>query len=142
METTRILSPNEFRRRAFREQAMRVLAAASGRGERLTRAQLIERTLACRPPGYFTDFTYAACRLHGMMRAKTLPAPGRSPRTDEWLELLAAVRHEMDTRGLRFTKALGFVLNFRRPSRWHISHKHAEILLRELLSVRHYVVRS
>ncbi len=120
---------SDFFRRAFIEQAMRILSSALKNGERLSRSQLIERTLATRPPAYYVSYEYASRVLHRIIGS---PAEGigSSLRTGLWMELADDVRTTMAARNLRFSKALTFVLSYRRPSRWYISAGHAATLLR------------
>lgn len=120
---------SDFFRRAFVGQAMRVLSSALKNSERLSRAQLIERTLATRPPAYFVSYEYASRVLHRIEGAEP-GAVGTSLRTGMWLELADDVRTTMSARNLSFSKALTFVLAYRRPSRWYISAGHAATLLR------------
>ena len=132
---------SDYFRRAFVGQAMQILSSALANSERLTRAQLIERTLACRPPAYFVSYEYASRVLHKIMDAPA-GSIGRTLRTGMWLELADEVRAVMAMRGLRFCKALTFVLSYRRPSRWYISADHAATILRDFIKVNKTVASN
>lgn len=127
----------QARNRAFVKQALAILGRHLAAGERLTRAELIAKTLACQPPCYYAshDRVSQALRILG-------PHPMSAPTSERramWLEIHHRVAELMNgPRHLRRHQAISFVLNFTRPSRFFISERTADRILGSMVRTRRY----
>lgn len=131
----RSITNTEARNRAFVRRALAILSDHIRRRECITRKELIEKTLASRPPCYFVEFEHAV-RVVGYL----LDNPGRcgtNASAAMWEELATKVRALVEgPRKLRRTKALSFVLNFDRPSRYFLTFRQASRILGRLVGER------
>lgn len=132
---TRIQTRND----SFRRAALALLGRHMLAGERLTRKQLIEKTLAQRPPSYFVNADQASLMLTVLERN-----PAFTPTTERhamWLEIRDRVKELMEgPRRLKRFKALAFVLNFTQPSRYFISPKTADRIIGSTIRSARYAV--
>ncbi len=132
---------HQERNASFVRTAMNILADHMARHERITRKELILKAIAMRPPYYYVDADRAADVLNYLRCHKWPEHP--SLRQQMWMEFYNQVKEEMEgPRHLKLTKAVSFVLNFRRPSRYYITPEQAGRLLRGRIISRSYVVRS
>lgn len=127
----------KMRNRAFAKQALAILSRHLAAGERLTRAELIDKTLASRPPCYFVSLDKVSHALH-MLELHPQPIPG-SERQAMYLEISQRVRELTEgPRQLKRHQAISFVLNFMQPSRYFISPRSACRILSALVRTRQY----
>lgn len=132
-------TPIQQRNQAFVRQAMAILATHMQTGERITRRQLINKALACRPPAYFTHHDKISSVLTVLARHHC-PEP-KTERQAMWMEIKQRVDDLMTgPRKLNRPQAISFVLNFTRPSRYFISYVTAERLLYKLIRTTSYAV--
>ncbi|MDE6464521.1 MAG: hypothetical protein K2L16_07815 [Muribaculaceae bacterium] len=126
---------------AFVRSAMSILGAHMARGERLSRRELIAKALASRPPYFYVEADRAV-DVFNFFRHRPWPS-APTLRQQMWMEFCTMVREEMEgPRRLKLSKAVAFVLNFRRPSRFYISEQIAQRLIRRHVARRSYIVRS
>lgn len=106
-------------------------------GENTTLFHIIDRALHTQPRCHYVNYEYASKVLHGMENCGAEAACSNRLHHLKWTELHGQVREAMDgPRKLTFCKALTFVLAFRRPSRFYISHRHAMRLISPYLFTR------
>lgn len=123
MFKTEIMRRNEAYVEAFR----RLLDAAGGAGSQEELKALAARALEQRPPHFYVTHERAVEMLRLYRR-------GVAPRPGVWTELCEEVDRELAARPhLGDSRALDFVLSFKRPSRYHMALSTAwRIILRHL----------
>ncbi|MCM1066090.1 MAG: hypothetical protein NC418_00770 [Muribaculaceae bacterium] len=96
---------------------------------------VIERALAMQPRSHYLSFDTASRRLHRIERRGLEAEVHEELARLMWAEVMAQVRQAMERRGTEsFDRALSFVLNFCRPSRFYMSFDTARRLLTPHLS--------
>lgn len=122
---------NRRRNEYFLKICLEIIRAAQQRGETLTARQVVDMALSRRPPCHFATYDHARKVLSRIFASETDTLREDAPmRQHEWLELARQVKDEIETRHLPFNKALSFVLNFRRPTRFYLSTDTAMRILR------------
>lgn len=122
---------NRRRNECFLNTCLGIIKAGQQRGETLTARQVVDMALSRRPPCHFASYDHARKVLSHLFVSDTGTLRDNAPmRQHEWLELAMQVKDEIESRHLPFDKALSFVLNFRRPSRFYISPERAMRILR------------
>jgi len=109
------LRDNDFRRRC-----VEVYGELERQGRRPTLREVVETAIASPAPNFYVAPGYAYNKLLRMLRHGEITA-GATPRERMWLEMAELVRAERLRRGCTVARALGTVLNFRRPSGFFLS---------------------
>lgn len=111
-------TPTELRNKAFVRTCLDVYVRQMREGRAGGVASIAAEALECRPPAHFVSYDHASRMLHRITREGGGNATNRQT---QWNELYEQVRSQMDApRCLPFEQALTFVLNYCRPSRYHI----------------------
>ena len=104
-------------------------------GERHTLESLIDRALASQPHSHYLSYDHASRRLHRIRRDGLANVYKEELAREMWGELNSQVNEVMALHPRKtFDKALTFVLNFMRPSRFYISRDTARRLISPYLS--------
>lgn len=130
----------DMRNRSFVANALKILTFRLSAGKATTRDELIRLTLAERPPCYFISYDYASCCLSLLRHGHTFSHPEAAA---FWNDLSEKVNKAMNgPRKLNFSQALNYTLCFCRPERYYISIDRARRLLRGIITLRTFAVRS
>ncbi len=83
---------------------------------------IVDRAIAMQPHSHYVAFDSASKRLHAINK-RGMENVVNSPLAQQmWSEIAAQVQQTMDSRNCKsFDRALSFVLNFCRPSRFYIT---------------------
>ena len=99
-------------------------------GRRSSLVLVIDEAIHRRPRCHYVSYERASRILHYIDACGSTAIRSRLSAL-KWLELYNQVKETMNgPRGLSFDKALSFVLSFKRPSRFYITHARALRLLR------------
>lgn len=85
-------------------------------------AEVVSEAIATPAPGFYVDPEYAYGKVLEMLHGRRAEDPA-TPSGRMWMELTDMVRERLAERGGTVSRALGHVLNFRRPSAFHITHR-------------------
>lgn len=128
-------SNNERRNRDFTKRALAILSDYLHRHEHISRHELIIKTLAQRPSCYYVDIDHASRILSKIMNTNKPKHAGVI--MEMWYEMADKVKALMTgPRRLSRHKAVAFVLNFDRPSRFFMTYRRACEVLRARVGTR------
>ncbi len=104
----------------FRRRCLEVYGEMERMGRRPTLREVVVKAIATPAPSFYVSSEYAYNKLLRILHCGELPDPS-TPRGCMWMEIAALVQSEQLRRGGSMARALGHVLNFRRPSCFYIS---------------------
>lgn len=128
------------RNRAFVKRCLELIERRNRNNAPVEIREIVAEAIASPPPCHFAGYKLAShniCRLVQRMRKHPDTQRASNLRQQCWFEMAQQVMAEMDgPRKLTFAKALSFVLNFRRPSRYYLTEERALRLLRPYIERR------
>ena len=119
-----------IRNREFTRRCIELYKRDISQGAVPTIDNLIDRVTLMQPHAYYIAYDTAAGRIYEIKKYGMEKVVSSAVARKMWQEMIDAVEQTMATRGcMSFDKALSFVLNFRRTSRFYISRDTARRIL-------------
>lgn len=124
--TDRLHTPSaiEQRNRDFIRVCRQVAATRRRLGRSMARRAIVSDALAVAPQCFYVNRDTASRALHTLHHGGFHHRHAR----EQWAEFQTQVQETMERRRCTVSQAIDFVLNFRRPTRFHITHRHANRL--------------
>lgn len=124
-----------IRNRQLVNIARRLLAQEQARGNNLSFSELVDMVLATRPSGHFVEYDRASRMMRALATGRNvLLTPTSRAQYAEIADQVAEARRQNSR--MNYSRALSFVLQFKRPSRFYIEPDTLKRILRPYFEMR------